>query len=99
MSGMSEIVTALVAAGGSIGTAIAFIWNKVERRFKSIETQLKECERREREGTERRAAQLTVIELLWQEVKRLAPDAYILERAKKLLDDLKTLNGAPGAPD
>lgn len=95
MSEMSEVITAAVAACGSVGAAVAFIWNKVEKRFTLIEQQLEECEQRERDGQERRIAQLTVIELLWQEVKRLAPDAYVLERAKKLLDDLKTLNRAP----
>ena len=95
MNETSEIITAGLAVCSSLAVAAKFVWAKIETRFDAIEEKLKACENREREGHERRAAQLTVIELLWQEVKRLAPDAYVLERAKALLDDLKTLNHAP----
>lgn len=87
-----EIIGIGVAALTPLGAAGAFVWNKIEKRFGQIETQLEECHDRERDSLDRRAVQLTVIELLWQEVKRLAPDADILVRAKKLLDDLKDQN-------
>lgn len=84
---------AIIVAGGGffgvLGGGIRFVWNKVEARFQKIETQLEECHQRELQHQERRAVQLTVIELLWQEVKRLAPDAGVLDRAKRLLDGLK----------
>ncbi len=89
---VGEIIGIGVSALAPLGAAGAFIWNKIEKRFGHIENQLEECETRERESLERRGVQLTVIELLWQEVKRLAPDAPILGRAKKLLDDLKEQN-------
>lgn len=87
-----EIITASVAALAPIGGGIAFIWNKVEKRFSHIEELLDECKAREVADRDRRAVQLTVIELLWQELKRVAPDAAVLSRAKKLLDDLKVHN-------
>lgn len=89
---IAEIITASGIALGTIGGGVAFIWNKVEQRFKHIEAQLLECQKRETESHERRGAQITVIELLWQELMRVAPDAPVLKRAKKLLDDLKTRN-------
>lgn len=89
MSSISEAILAGVAVLGALGTSGAFVWDKIEKRFKEIEAKLEKCERRERESQERRAVQLTVIELLWQEVKRLAPKADVLDRAHKLLDDLK----------
>jgi hypothetical protein len=78
----------LVALGGGI----AFVWNKIERRFARIEGQLDECHAREEAGHQRRAVQLTVIELLWAEVTRQTPDNAVLRRAKALLDDLKQSN-------
>lgn len=89
MSAASEIITALVAAIIPIGGGSAFVWNKLERRFREIEDRLEECHAREIESQQRRAVQLTVIELLWQELKRHAPEAPVLKRAKRLLDDLR----------
>lgn len=89
---LGEIIGIGVSALAPLGAAGAFIWNKIDQRFKDIDAKLDECETRERDSLERRAVQLTVIELLWQEVKRLAPGADVLQRAKKLLDDLKDQN-------
>ena len=72
-----------------IGGAGRFVWNKIERRFTALDAELAKCRQREAASVERRAVQLTVIELLWQEVRRLAPDNPALIRGKKLLDDLK----------
>lgn len=89
---VAEIITASVAALAPVGGGVAFVWNKVEKRFTHIEELLDECKAREAADRDRRAVQLTVIELLWQELKRVAPDAAVLGRAKKLLDDLKLRN-------
>lgn len=99
MSDLSEVITAVVAAAGVCGSGIGFIWHKVERRFAEIELKLEACESREDEGQKRRARQLIVIELLWQEIERLAPDGpmpKVLARAKQLLDDLKISNDGEG---
>ena len=89
---VADIITASVAALVPLGGGVAFVWNKVEQRFKHIEAQLDECHKRETDSHERRGAQITVIELLWQELMRVAPDAPVLKQAKKLLDDLKIRN-------
>lgn len=89
MSDLPAIITAATALVGLGGGAVRFIWNKIEKRFVSIETELGKCEVRERESQERRAVQLTAIELLWSEVKRFAPESHVLVRVKRLLDDLK----------
>lgn len=90
---MSDAAEFITAGGGlltAIGAAAAFIWNKIEKRFAEIDGELEKCHEREVSGQERRAIQRTVIELIWQEVERLAPDGNkVLARAKRLLDELK----------
>lgn len=95
------IITALVGGGGAltaIGAGAKFIWNKIEARFERIEKELAECRKRETaamareaDSRERRAMQITVIELLWAKVKEMDPTAGVLERAKHILDELKQM--------
>lgn len=99
MSEMADLVSALFGAGGALVTAgggLRWIWSKIEGRFAALEAKvaaaeqaLEECRTHEAESRERRAIQLIVIELLWSKIQELAPDAPVLQRAKKLLDDLK----------
>lgn len=89
MSQLPEIITAGVAVLGAAGATGKFVWDKLERRFEAIDQALDECRQRELASQERRGVQLTVIELLWQEVKRHVPDSPVLVRAGRLLDDLK----------
>ncbi|HQS71624.1 MULTISPECIES: hypothetical protein [unclassified Novosphingobium] len=94
-----EMITAILGGTGAlatIGGGVKFVWAKIEARFTKIETELAECRAREKlaaqrdaDNRERRAKQLTVIELLWQKVKDLDPRAPVLDRAKHLLDELK----------
>ena len=96
-----EIITAVVGSGGVLtifGGGAKFIWNKIEARFERIEKELAECRKRETaamareaDSRERRAMQITVIELLWAKVKEIAPGADVLERAKHILDELKQM--------
>ena len=96
-----EIITAIVGSGGVLtvlGAGAKFIWNKIEARFERIEKELAECRKRETaamareaDSRERRAMQITVIELLWAKVKEIAPCADVLERAKHILDELKQM--------
>lgn len=92
MSEVASIITALVGAAVPIGGAGAFVWNKIERRFTEIEAELEKCRSRELSAQKRSGLHITVIELLWQEIKRLHPadsEPATLGRAKKLLDDAK----------
>lgn len=82
MSDLPAIITAAAGGLGVLGGGVRFLWNKIEKRFLDIENAQKKCEAH-------RATQITVIELLWQELKRLSPDAAVFDRAKKLLDGLK----------
>jgi hypothetical protein len=101
VSEITDLITAVVAAcsvaGGLVGGSIAFVWGKVEKRFLEIEGELRKCKKREDRGQERRSRQLIVIELLWQEIQRLAPGPLppVLLRAKRLLDELKTSDDEP----
>lgn len=107
MSITAEMITAIAGMLATGGGAIRFVWNKIEKRavaqetanelrFIRIERDLAECRKREVESQERRAIQLTVIELLWAKVKEFDPSAHVLDRAKHLLDELKQKSG-PGA--
>lgn len=86
---ITAVGTASVAGLGSIGAGCRFVWKKVEARFAAIEAELVHCRNRERADQERRAIQLSVIEILWQEVERVTPDSFVLRRAGKLLDGLR----------
>ena len=82
MADLAAIITAATGLLALFGAGMRFLWNKLERRFDKIEEELSNCEAR-------RGVQLTVIELLWSELHRLAPYSPVFSRAKKLLDDLK----------
>ena len=86
---IAAVASASAAVLGSLGGGGRFIWKKVEARFAKIEADLEHCRQREVADQERRAIQLSVIEILWQEVERLAPGASVLRRADKLLDGLR----------
>ncbi len=82
---MENVAPILVALGGlltALGAVAKWLWDKIESRFKVIETALEECR-------DHSAIKLTVIELMWQEIENLAPDSLVLRRVKRLLDGLK----------
>lgn len=91
MSELAGIIAALVPLLVALGAGVRFLWNKIEARFVAVETALDECHEREAKSQERRAVQLTVIEILWQEIQRIAPKSLVLKRAKHHLDELKIL--------
>lgn len=78
------------------GTAAAFVWRKIEARFKAMERKLDACERHRDEDQDRREKHVAIIELLWQEVDRIDPDSRTLKRCKHLLDQLKRLTREAG---
>lgn len=86
----AAIITAIAALLPVFGGGVAFVWNKVERRFSAIERQLEDCHKREKSAARINSTQLTVIELIWNDLKKLQPESGTLARAQKLLDDLKS---------
>lgn len=112
---VAELASILTAAGitlPTLGAGITFIWRKVEaaareretkfdERLLHIELELDHCRERERISQDRRAVHITVIELLWQEAMRLSRKAEnaTLDRAKKLLDDLKVTASHGSTPE
>lgn len=86
---LAAVITAGVGALTAIGVAVKFVWNKLETRFLFIENELQKCQDKHSEEKERRGVHLTVIELLWQELTRHDPKSTVLQRAKKLLDEIK----------
>lgn len=100
MSDMGDLITAGTGLLVALGGGIAWLRREIksdraaaETRFQSIERALEECRDRETRANERRQRSLTVIEILWQEVQRIAPKSRVLDRAKHLLAELKTIDG------
>jgi hypothetical protein len=89
MEHVAPIILALVAVMGAAGAVGKFIWVKVEKRLTLIESALDECEKRELDAAARRQLSRAAMELLWQELKRIAPKSPVLARAKKLMDEMK----------
>lgn len=89
VSDLSNIITAGATVAGVLGGAISFLWARVEFTNRKTKQSLVKCEQREANSKERHLKQLTIIELLWQEIERLVPDALVLRRAKTLLNDMK----------
>ena len=85
MSHTSELITALAVAMTSAGGGIAFLWNKIERRFTQIEVHLEACRRG-------RELKRTVIELLLTELKRVSPDSWVLDRAEELMAEVRDID-------
>jgi len=93
ISEVSSIVSTGIAVAGFLGSGIVFLWGRVEFNNRKIQRELHKCHDREVKGRERRGILMTVIELLWQEVNHLLPqsgNSMVLDRAKKLLDGIKT---------
>lgn len=90
---MSDLAAILTASGGVltvVGGGIAWLWSRVEKRFEEVEKKLEACESREVKHNAIIGKHLIVIELLWQEVHRRSRGASpVLERSKKILEDLK----------
>ena len=86
---VAELVALFTAIGTPLVTAAGFVWRKIEARFKEIESELDKCRQGREIDQERRTTQVSVIEILWQEIMRLAPDSPALQRADKLMGDLK----------
>ncbi len=92
MNDWVAIIPAVTAAVGGLAAGIKFIWDKIEKRFTAIEMELGACRERESAGQERRSILLTVTELLWQEISRVAPDSWALKRAGELMQEAKALD-------
>lgn len=80
---LAPIIAAITGLIVPVGGAIAWLWNKIEKRFTEIEKALDQC----RDDS---AVKLTVIELMWQEIERLSPASAVLARVKKLLDEMRS---------
>lgn len=86
---LAAIITSLCGALIPLGGGIAFIWNKLQARFEAIEAKLDACEQRDKANTERRAVHDTVIQLLADEIERIAPASTVLAQVRTLLSRLK----------
>jgi hypothetical protein len=89
ISDLSSLTQSAVAVATALGGGIAFLWGRVEWNNRHIHAELKRCEERAEIGREHRSTLTMVLELVWQELARIAPDAVVFRRAKKLLDQLK----------
>lgn len=97
MEHVAPIILAIVALLGAMGTAGKFVWDKVERRFESIEADLKLCYAREVTTKERRGILVTVIDLLITELKIVAPRSETITHSERLMEQVKRIDDAEDA--
>ena len=86
MTDIGSIAGAVAIIAAPVGGAIAWLWNKIEKRISRVEANQEACEARS-------AVQLTVIELLWLEIRRHAPASPVIERVRELLEEIKAKGG------
>lgn len=91
MSEIAQSIAILTPTLTAVGGAIGWLWSRIEKRFKEVDLELAKCRRREKVSDRRRAALITIIELLWRGVEREAPDSAELHRVQKLMDDYKAI--------
>ena len=85
--GAFDLIAVLLGGGSlaAIGGGIAFVWNKIDGRFKAIEVKLQQCERRDRRGRKQVALLMSAVEILLAKVQDLAPDSPVIARVRELL--------------
>lgn len=91
MSETAQTIAILTPTLTAVGGAIGWLWNRIEKRFKEVEVELAKCRKREKISDQRRAALITIIELLWRGMDREAPESAELHRVQKLMDDYKAI--------
>lgn len=77
-----NVVDILVPLGitlPTIGGAIAWIWNKIEKRVAALEHEVKSCQGE-------RTVLLAAAEMLYVALKQASPRSPTLSRARQLLD-------------
>jgi hypothetical protein len=98
MMDWAGIIVALATLFGTIGGALRFLWNKIDKKFELVDAALEACRERETSINRINATQLTVIELIWNDLKKLQPKSGTLARAHKLLEDLKSQTNEGSLP-
>jgi len=86
-----DIPAPIIAVTGiltPLGAAIAYLWAKVESRFKAIEKQLAECERRDLRNTRALTLYETALTVVMDELERHNAASPALAQARKLLHQL-----------
>ena len=85
--GAYDLAVALLGGGtlATIGGGIAFVWNKIDGRFKSIEAKLVQCERRDRRSRKQIGLLMSAVEISLAKLQELAPDAPVIARILGLL--------------
>ena len=74
-----EVLKTLGVTVPVVGGAIAWIWNKIEKRITVLEEEVRSCHGE-------RAALLAAAEMLYVELNRVASRSHTLRRARQLLD-------------
>lgn len=82
----------MTAAMVPAGAGIAFLWNKIEARIKKLEDEQAATERHLEACRRGRELKRMVIELLCQELRHIAPDSWVLDRAAELLAEAKRID-------
>lgn len=84
MQYLPAIATALIG-GGSFG----WLWRWIAKRFEQLERKLEACEKREKQGRDRRAKMWRIIDLLLDAFEDIDPHPRKLDRVRGLLAELR----------
>lgn len=103
MSNASELVTAAAAIAvpgfAGLGAMVRWLWKELKEHNKAFEARIAKLET-EQAATERhldacrrgRSFKLMAIELLCQELRHIAPDSWVLDKARDLLAEAKRID-------
>lgn len=85
MEHLSGVALALVSVLTTIGAAIAFVWQKVDKRFSHIERKLEECEARETRSTRLHVLYESALSVVMEELQQIKPESPALKHARTML--------------
>lgn len=103
VSNVSDLVTAAAALAvpslAGLGGAVRWLWKEIKEHNRAFEQRIAKLEA-EQEATERhldacrrgRSFKLMAIELLCQELRHIAPDSWVLDKARDLLAEAKRID-------
>lgn len=94
MSALVEAIGAMSAAMVPAGGGIAFLWNKIEARFKKLEDEQAATEQHLEACRRGGALKLTAIELLYLELRNVTPTSWVLDKVNELLTEAKQIEDA-----
>ncbi|MGN6124373.1 MAG: hypothetical protein ACTHOJ_15635 [Sphingomonas oligoaromativorans] len=94
-----DIPATITACGGAlttIGGACAWIWRKIEHRFREIESKLAECKEQHQHAHSLAEKLWTCVQIMVQELEAHGSSSPALAIVRRILRDAYLVNPVPG---